>query len=172
MSGRRRVTTVTVVWAAWALCVFGLGCQAQVSYQFVNPFAPKSTELVEGEEEGADSTAVKAAEWAAKPNPDAVKQVSAPVKVAANTALKRVSAEEDGPAVGPRPAPAGGAPAPLAADGSLPPPDGPMPGPEGGCPAVPTEMQKLSHPPYMIEPPDILFIDTIRMIPRPPYVVQ
>jgi polysaccharide export outer membrane protein len=51
----------------------------------------------------------------------------------------------------------------------MPPPPG---GPEGGCPAVPTELQKLSHAPYMIEPPDILFIDTIRMIPRPPYVVQ
>jgi polysaccharide export outer membrane protein len=28
-----------------------------------------------------------------------------------------------------------------------------------------------SLPPYMIEPPDILLIDTIRMIPRPPYTV-
>jgi polysaccharide export outer membrane protein len=37
---------------------------------------------------------------------------------------------------------------------------------------VPTELALVSHPPYMIEPPDILLIDTIRMIPRPPYVVQ
>ncbi|HZY88236.1 MAG TPA: polysaccharide biosynthesis/export family protein [Gemmataceae bacterium] len=166
MSGRRRVTAVTVVWAAWALSLFGLGCQAQVSYQFVNPFAPKSAELADDDEK-APGPKVKAAEWAGKPNPDVVKHASAPEKVAAKTAVKLVSAEEDGPAVGPRPAEAGQAPAPLAADASQPPP-----GPDGACPAVPTEMQKLSHPPYMIEPPDILFIDTIRMIPRPPYVVQ
>jgi polysaccharide export outer membrane protein len=30
----------------------------------------------------------------------------------------------------------------------------------------------LSHPPYVIEPPDILLIDTVRLIPRPPYTVQ
>ncbi len=29
-----------------------------------------------------------------------------------------------------------------------------------------------SHPPYVIEPPDVLLIDTIRMVPRPPYTVQ
>jgi polysaccharide export outer membrane protein len=29
-----------------------------------------------------------------------------------------------------------------------------------------------SHPPYRIEPPDVLWIDTIQMIPRSPYTVQ
>jgi polysaccharide export outer membrane protein len=29
-----------------------------------------------------------------------------------------------------------------------------------------------SHPPYVIEPPDVLWIDTIQMIPRSPYTVQ
>jgi polysaccharide export outer membrane protein len=49
----------------------------------------------------------------------------------------------------------------------------------GGCPTtaakptcVPTELQKLSHPEYMIEPPDILLIDTIRLVPKPPYLVH
>jgi polysaccharide export outer membrane protein len=37
---------------------------------------------------------------------------------------------------------------------------------------VPTELALVSHPPYIVEPPDILLLDTIRMIPRPPYVVQ
>jgi polysaccharide export outer membrane protein len=173
MSGRRRVTSVTVVGAAWALCLFGLGCQAQVSYQLINPFTGRPIELAGAEED--EGQTVKAAEWAGKPNSDAAKLAAAREKVAANTAsgtaLKRVSADEDGgPAVGPK-APVAGhvAPGPVVADGALPPPEG---GPEGGCPAVPTELQKLSHPPYMIEPPDILFIDTIRMIPRPPYVVQ
>jgi polysaccharide export outer membrane protein len=171
MSGRRRVTVGTVVGGAWALCLLGLGCQVQVSYQFINPFKGKPVELAEGE---ADEAApVKTAEWASKPNPDAVKQVAAREKVTADAprpTLKSVSAEEDaGPAVG-QPAPGKAAPA-VVADPALP-PDGHLPDPDGNCPAVPTELQKLSHPPYMIEPPDILFIDTIRMIPRPPYVVQ
>ena len=44
------------------------------------------------------------------------------------------------------------------------------PGPGTGPP--PHELWMKSLPPYMIEPPDILLIDTIRMIPKPPYVVQ
>jgi polysaccharide export outer membrane protein len=37
---------------------------------------------------------------------------------------------------------------------------------------LPVELCKISLPPYMIEPPDILLIDTVRMIPRPPYRVE
>lgn len=49
--------------------------------------------------------------------------------------------------------------------------------PEGGFPAgdvqpLPKELEKKSHPTYVIEPPDILIINTNRLIPRPPYVIQ
>lgn len=54
--------------------------------------------------------------------------------------------------------------APCAACGGA--PDGPDAGP------VPTELCKISLPPYRIEPPDILLIDTIRMIPLPPYLIE
>jgi polysaccharide export outer membrane protein len=37
---------------------------------------------------------------------------------------------------------------------------------------VPTELAMESHPPYRIEPPDVLWIDTIQMVPRSPYTVQ
>lgn len=43
------------------------------------------------------------------------------------------------------------------------------------CPTgapVPTELCKVSLPPYRIEPPDILMIDGIRMIPLPPYRIE
>jgi polysaccharide export outer membrane protein len=56
-------------------------------------------------------------------------------------------------------------------------PLGPPPGSPGGPPLapeagnLPTELAMRSHPPYRIEPPDILLIDTIRMVPRPPYVI-
>ena len=37
---------------------------------------------------------------------------------------------------------------------------------------VPTEKDKTTLPPYTIEPPDILFVEAIRVVPKPPYHVQ
>ena len=37
---------------------------------------------------------------------------------------------------------------------------------------VPTEKDKSTLPPYVIEPPDILFIEAIRIVPKPPYHFQ
>ncbi len=42
--------------------------------------------------------------------------------------------------------------------------------PFGGI--VPTEKDKTSLPTYTIEPPDILFIEAIRVVPKPPYHLQ
>jgi polysaccharide export outer membrane protein len=39
-------------------------------------------------------------------------------------------------------------------------------------PDVPRELEKVSHPTYVIEPPDILLIDAARLVPRPPYRVE
>lgn len=39
-------------------------------------------------------------------------------------------------------------------------------------PPIPTELCKISLPPYRIEPPDILAIDTLKMIPLPPYRIE
>ncbi len=36
-------------------------------------------------------------------------------------------------------------------------------------PNVPRELSKVTHPPYVVEPPDILLIDAIRVVPLPPY---
>src|SRR5262249_60177040 len=36
-------------------------------------------------------------------------------------------------------------------------------------PEVPRELDKMSHPRYVIEPPDILLIDALRVFPKPPY---
>lgn len=37
---------------------------------------------------------------------------------------------------------------------------------------LPKELNKLTHPAYVVESPDILLIDAIRVIPLPPYKVQ
>jgi polysaccharide export outer membrane protein len=37
---------------------------------------------------------------------------------------------------------------------------------------IPTELYRTSLPAYTIAPPDILFIDTIRLVPKPPYRIE
>ena len=37
---------------------------------------------------------------------------------------------------------------------------------------MPRELSKVSLPPYTIEPPDILIIEAIRIVPRPPYRIN
>ncbi len=75
------------------------------------------------------------------------------------------------------PAPkAGGGDKPISPPSSIPaplpeplhdgPPDPPPP------PPLPTEMAMTTLPSYIIEPPDILFIDAIRIIPKPPYRIE
>jgi polysaccharide export outer membrane protein len=39
-------------------------------------------------------------------------------------------------------------------------------------PDTPRELQMMSLPPYVVEPPDILLIDSIRVIPKPPYKIE
>ncbi|MFM8436393.1 MAG: hypothetical protein ACKOBP_13845, partial [Planctomycetia bacterium] len=34
------------------------------------------------------------------------------------------------------------------------------------------ELAKISLPPYVIEPPDILLIDALRVVPKPPFRIQ
>jgi polysaccharide export outer membrane protein len=38
--------------------------------------------------------------------------------------------------------------------------------------SVPTEKDRTTLPTYTIEPPDILFIEAIRVVPKPPYKIQ
>ena len=74
------------------------------------------------------------------------------------------------PLAGPMPTgPANGMPAGMGG-GQPGAPDGPPRAPDKG--ALPRELAMRSHPPYVVEPPDILLIDTIRMVPRSPYVVS
>lgn len=37
---------------------------------------------------------------------------------------------------------------------------------------MPRELNKVSHPTYVIEPPDILLIDAVRIVPLPPYRIE
>jgi polysaccharide export outer membrane protein len=59
---------------------------------------------------------------------------------------------------------------------STPPSAAPVLAPDGhglGEPGpLPVELTPSSHPPYTVAPPDILYIDTLRLIPRPPYRIE
>ena len=64
-------------------------------------------------------------------------------------------------------------------DGAMPEADAVVPALWGGSvghrPAglpLPRELEKASHPTYVIEPPDILLVDAARLIPLPPYKVE
>ena len=37
---------------------------------------------------------------------------------------------------------------------------------------APSELRKTSLPTYVIEPPDILLIDAVKLVPKPPYLIQ
>src|SRR5438094_8077683 len=37
---------------------------------------------------------------------------------------------------------------------------------------MPRELQKVTHPEYVIEPPDILQIDALSVVPLPPYRIK
>src|SRR5690349_9349498 len=39
-------------------------------------------------------------------------------------------------------------------------------------PAVPKELSKANLPDYRVEPPDILLIEAVRAIPKPPYKAE
>ncbi len=49
---------------------------------------------------------------------------------------------------------------------------GPQTPPPLGEQCVPTEKDKSSLPLYTVEPPDILFIEAFRVVPKPPYHIQ
>lgn len=52
----------------------------------------------------------------------------------------------------------------------------------GGCaahrqqvvplPDMPKELNKVDHPPYRVEPPDVIQIDLVAAVPKPPYRIQ
>jgi polysaccharide export outer membrane protein len=70
------------------------------------------------------------------------------------------------PRGGDKPDSTGGAPGPVVIAG---PPHGPH---TGEVPPLPREKQMTTLPPYIVEPPDILLISAVRLIPRPPYRIE
>ena len=43
---------------------------------------------------------------------------------------------------------------------------------KGPPPDMPRELMKITLPDYVIEPPDVLLIDAVRVVPKPPYRIS
>jgi polysaccharide export outer membrane protein len=152
MPERRRVSLRAIGWAGLLCCLGGGGCNFSLS--FGNPEAT----------------------YPPTPGPD-----RPPARTGGGGAIVQTGGQTAGPAVT-LPGPL--SPVPVGPDGQpLAGPTGPGCGPHGcgdgangghdpGPGGVPTELNPMSLPPYVIEPPDILLIDTIRIVPRPPYLVS
>jgi polysaccharide export outer membrane protein len=153
-------------WAVLALGLAGLGCQGPVGSNIFGSEGPD--DVVDFSASGGPSrrtTSVAARRLPARPYGD---EDSGIIRTA-----YQPRGEEEGPAPrtmpgGPPLGPGQGSPyggGPLDhLDGMPPPPNGPQP--------MPRELQKTYLPPYVIEPPDVLFIDAIRIVPRPPYIIE
>jgi polysaccharide export outer membrane protein len=178
MPQRRRVSLLVLIAAGFCVVLGGLGCNLSVS------FLDDPTTV---DPPNVGRAPVTAANPLVGANPNdyhsgllpvsAVQSVpSSPLSVPPGA---RMPANPIGPGL-----PQGGPPV------SVPPPGGPgfgpggpgfgPGGPGGGAPDAPngdpcncppTELRLKSHPEYKVEPPDILLIDAVRLIPRPPYVV-
>jgi polysaccharide export outer membrane protein len=149
MSGTYRIPLPVVCAAVAAVCLGGLGCQTEVSHRILS---------------GANGSGTRTeARYLPPPTPEG----QAPSAGVILTSGQEVPLGNG--ATWPNGHGPGGAaaPGPVVGEGGA-----PQEGPAAVDQPIPVELNKVSLPPYMIEPPDILLIDTVRMIPCPPYRVE
>jgi len=186
MPVQRRVSLL-VGWLGIGLLLGAVGCQLQIAFVDGTPKSPDPAR-----QPGVGPAAPSESQ------PSSLQQVNYPnAYPGSNTVAAPIpmgpERMPDGAIINPgslppgtvnvSPAPSPGMPMPGAPVYGMPTPAMPLPGPgatpghgPGGPPLpppgfLPTEKQKTSHPPYVIEPPDILLLNPIRLVPRPPYMV-
>jgi polysaccharide export outer membrane protein len=149
MVRRGKLKLVATLAALLAVCLNTVGCQ------IVSPL---------GVDQTAGNNTPPSPPWSSAP--DAAKQGAKPYTPAGN-GLQPVSfqvSDNGQPSMLHGTSPSG----PMGPWG----PNGPM-GPTSHDPGpIPTEINKVSLPPYTVAPPDILFIDAARLVPKPPYRVE
>jgi polysaccharide export outer membrane protein len=143
MPGRRRRWLLSRYWGGLALCLFAIGCQVQIAFLEPNN-QTGSAQTMQQQARPPEASPLTLAS-ANTPNSPAYNAMPP------GPALHPLGPTDHGPGVGM-----------ASPDPTNTPPVAP----------VPTEKAMRSLPPYVVEPPDILLIDTIRMIPKPPYTVS
>jgi protein involved in polysaccharide export with SLBB domain len=163
MPANGRTQLLTVAWAVLGVCLGSLGCQTQLSYRFLEgpttTITMGSPPLNKGDKDPAAPNPVETVAWSRPPDKGSVP--AAPVAAALASATAVPSAVPGGPS------------ADIVRVSCATGPNGePLGGPNGNEGPIPTELAKVSMPPYVIEPPDILLLDPIRLVPRPPYRLE
>jgi polysaccharide export outer membrane protein len=168
MPANGRTLLPRVAWAVLGVCLGSLGCQAQVSYSILK--GPTTTVSFgnplnkdKGDKGLAGPAAVPSEAFASATHPpDRGGVVGSPVAAALASAT------------GVRPIPPSAPPPPdiVRVSCTTGPNGEPLDGPPGNEGPIPTELAKVSMPAYVIEPPDILLLDPIRVVPRPPYRLE
>src|SRR2546421_6133184 len=151
MSGKGRKNQLRVLWGLLAVCLTTVGCQMQVS--FLGNKDAQGTQLAAGQRNEQDVA-------------------QAPANSGDGVAQAAYTTTEQRPDKG--------KPAAQAAGQQLPPPVKVEQGVAAPClppglpdePPPPVELRKISLPPYVIEPPDILLIDAVRLTPMGPYKLE
>lgn len=155
MSARRRFSFWVLL--PLGICLAAVGCQLQIGFVDQATKPPPTPQA-----------SPRAAPYEGQPAPLQLTSGGAPVQSGPinNGPVYNGGVVNGMPSNGAMPA----APVGPAADGQPGSPSGPPLAPERG--GIPGELRLRSHPPYVVEPPDILLIDTIRMIPKAPYVIS
>jgi polysaccharide export outer membrane protein len=151
MPGRRRGAWRIIVWAGCQLCLAGLGCDDALTHSMLG---------------GPDGPSRQTALAPREPGPTQARAASPAERPPGSLYVCSEDSDEDAPP--PRRVPAMPDRLPAAVAPSSPPP----PDPHTYDRRPPHELMKITHPPYTIEPPDILLITANRLIPRAPYTVQ
>jgi polysaccharide biosynthesis/export protein len=164
MPANGRTQLLTVAWAVLGVCLGSLGCQTQVSYRLLEgpttTITMRTPSMNKGDKDPAAPTPGETVAWSARP-PDKGSVPGAPVAAALASATAVPSAAPGGP------------PPDIVRVSCATGPNGePLGGPNGNEGPIPTELAKVSMPAYVIEPPDILLLDPIRLVPRPPYRLE
>ena len=181
MSNRGQQTLLAAFWAVLGTCLASIGCETTMG-----PTGPDMPGAVGAGSPGQPGGGTGQGGQMSSYNPVPRGSSMAPATGSTTTgqaasaitpaAYKQV-AGGPGTTGGAEPAPAPstttpgtttpGTATPCTLPGEMPPHDG-MPGPG----PLPRELWPSSHPPYTVSPPDILYIDSLRLIPRPPYRLE
>jgi polysaccharide export outer membrane protein len=176
MSNRGQQTLLAAIWAVLGTCLASIGCETTMG--------PTGPDMVyQGQPGGGAvgqmsgySPAPRGSSLAPVAGTATTGQAASALTPAACTQVAGGPGANSGAEAAPPPTPTtpGTTPPGTATTGVLP---GEMPPPDDGhgMPGpgpLPRELWPSSHPPYTVAPPDILYIDSLRLIPRPPYRLE
>ncbi len=168
MSGRRRTNQLRVLWGVLGTCLLTVGCQAQFSFLGgpLDPHNPVHKDQgAQGPMQPMDQGAMPASGQVME-RPDSLNSTTQAISGLMQTSYLSADRPDKGKPV-PQPVPM-----PMLGVNDQSAACTPPPGFAQDNAPVPVELRKTAMPPYVIEPPDILLIDAVRLTPLGPYKLE